>query len=155
MTKKGFKASFSELYLINPTIYNKMIDNISDQIEKEEMLNLNKKDEALENMNETPQSILSEAENNTPAENTDQSSENQSENDLILRLQELKDLIIKNSKTDVNHQVQSTKDFGTQYLQKDLEQNLHTDAKIPKFLRMTILLSMIVTSRILACRLIH
>ena len=88
MSKKSFNSSYSELYLINPDVYNKVLETISDQGDKDEITELNK----------DPNGAFTEAVAPTELKNSElisKDSDNFSENisDVISRIEEVKDLI--------------------------------------------------------------
>ena len=85
MTKKGFKSSYSELNLVTPEVYSKIMNNLSSKIDKNEMEQLN----PLDDVPTESEAVLG-----------DTSTIN---NDFATKLDELKDIILKNN--NVNNEI--------------------------------------------------
>ena len=79
MTKKGFKSSYSELYLVTPEVYSKIMNNLSSKIDKNEMEQLN----PLDDVPTESEAVLG-----------DTSTVN---SDIATKLDELKDIILKSA----------------------------------------------------------
>ena len=123
MTRKSFKTSYIELYLINPEIYRKVIDNISDQIDKDDTMNLNKPDDILEEDFDNVQSNTEIPGN----DNVNQSNDKlEKEEDLSSKMEEIKNLIHKKNMNQSEsdkiplQEVKSVNDMSTQFDPKEL-----------------------------------
>ena len=100
MRKKTFKSSYSELYLITPQIYHKIMDNLDNKSEKDSTLELNKTDESsvTQNQEEEDQELPKEVPSsvNNELSSSHSSKDSTSLNNVLEKISELRKIIENN-----------------------------------------------------------
>ena len=126
MTKKTFKKTYTELYLINPEVYDKIIDNISDDGEKTEMTELNK------DGNIPSEIAVGEVETQPINNKTSENSFNEHEN-VLSKINEIKEIIQNKNQNLSTQETQTSNDTQTPNDVVSFSENRpQTNAPIPQ-----------------------
>ena len=121
MTKKSFKSEYSELYLVTPPIYSKIMDSISDKMDRDELEGLNPPNATTDSVESNETTKVSTSEDDVTMGTSD------SKENILTKLDELKNIILKDKGVNTEY---SGDDFVKQTNEPILTSNNTTQTEI-------------------------